>query len=201
MNLEETAAVLAKAAGFDNRSVGDANVLAWHEIIGDLDVRDCLRAITLHHTDSTEYLMPAHVRRIAERVRSERQEIDFRDQQHRELEAYRSQAGPLIDRSQEIQDFVHQVRDVLPEGNVEALHPRREFWRREHTAYQRQLTAEPNPFFDPDLEPVGTWEASKHPPAGAWWEDDAKREVDAVEMLAKAGRLRRRRPEPAGEPS
>lgn len=193
MNLVETGAVLAKAAGFDNRTVGDANILAWHEVLGDLDVRDCLRAITLHHSDSTEYLMPAHIRRIAEKVRSDRQEIEFRDQQHRELEAYRAQAGPLVDRSQDIQDFVHQVRDVLPEGSIEALHPRREFWRREHQAYQRQITAEPNPDFDPAMEPIGTWEASKQEPAGAWWEDDAKREASAVEILAKAGRLRRRK--------
>lgn len=192
MNLEETAAVLAKAAGFDNRTVGDANVLAWHEILGELDIRDCLRAITLHHSDSTEYLMPAHVRRIAEKVRSERQELEFRDQQHRELEAYRADAGALTDRSEEIQAFVAEVRGVLPEGDIEALFPRREHWRREYQTYQRQITAEPNPDFNPDLEPIGSWQASKLPPPGAWWENEAEREADARRLLAEANRLRPR---------
>jgi hypothetical protein len=193
MNLEETTAVLAKAASFDNRTVGAVNVMAWHEIIGELDIRDCLRAITLHHSDSTEYLMPAHVRRIAEKVRSERQELEFRDQQHRELEAYRANAGALTDRSEEIQAFVAEVRDVLPEGSVEALHPRREFWRREHQAWMHQVTAEPNPDFDPDKVPIVSWQASKLPPPGEWWENDAEREAHARKLLADAGRLKPRR--------
>lgn len=154
MNLEETGAVLAKAAGFDNRSVGPANVLAWHEVIGDLRVDDCLRAITLHHRSSTEYLMPVHVRRLAEDVRRDRQQLELEHERRLELESYAATAGPLTDRSEEIQDFVHQVRDALPEGSPEVLHPRREHWRREHTAYVRQVTAEPNPDFDPAMQAI-----------------------------------------------
>jgi hypothetical protein len=195
MNLEETSAVLGKAAGFDNRTIGQANLLAWHEVLGDLDVRDCLNAIAQHHRESTEYLMPAHVRRIAEKLRTERRDRESRDEQHRQLEAYAATAGPLTDRSKEIRAFVDQVRSALPDGDLEALAPRHEYWRREHQAYQRQLTAEPNPDFDPGMAPVATWQASKHPPAGAWWEDDAKREANAVEILGLAGRLRPRRAE------
>jgi hypothetical protein len=151
MNLEETAAVLAKAAGYDNRTIGDANVLAWHEALGDLDIRDCLTAIAQHHRESTEYLMPVHIRRIAANLRHGRQELDFRQQQHRELEAYRATAGPLTDRSADILALVALVRSVLPEGNVEALYPRREYWRREHQAYRRQANATPNPAYRPRL--------------------------------------------------
>lgn len=193
MNLEETGAVLAKAAGFDNRTVGPANVLAWHEVLGDLNVHDCLRAITLHHRASTEYLMPAHIRRLAEDVRRDRQDQELEAERRLELEAYAATAGPLTDRSAEIQNFVHQVRDTLPEGNAEALHPRREHWRREHTAYVRQVTAEPNPDFDPAMQAIPVWQASKHPPAGAWWEDETQREKHSRELLAEAGRLHRKR--------
>ena len=193
MNLEETGAVLAKAAGFDNRSVGPANVLAWHEVIGDLRVDDCLRAITLHHRSSTEYLMPVHVRRLAEDVRRDRQQLELEHERRLELESYAATAGPLTDRSEEIQDFVHQVRDALPEGSPEVLHPRREHWRREHTAYVRQVTAEPNPDFDPAMQAIPVWQASKHPPAGAWWEDEVQREKPSRELLAEAGRLHRKR--------
>lgn len=194
MNLEEIGAVLAKAAGYDNRTIGQGNMLAWHEAIGDLRLDDCLQAIALHHRSSTEYLMPVHVRRLAQDVRHERQERELEAQQRLELDAYAINAGPLVDRSEDIQQFVNQVRDDLPEGHPEALHPRREFWRREYTAYQRQQNGEPNPHFDPTMQPVRTWQASKHPAEGAWWEDTEKRERHAKTLLGEAGRLHRPQP-------
>jgi hypothetical protein len=69
MNLQETAAVLAKAAAYDNRNVGEANVRAWHEALGDLALADCLAAVAQHHRTSTDYLMPAHIRRLVEEAR------------------------------------------------------------------------------------------------------------------------------------
>ncbi|GEM_PF-2611448 len=193
MNIEQTANVLAKAAAIDNRNQSDAAILAWHEIIGDLDYRDALNAVAQHRRESDAYLMPVHIRRIAEKLRAERQDREHRERQHRELEAYAATAGPLTDRSAEIRAFVDQVRDVLPDGDIEALAPRHEHWRREHQAFQRQLTAEPNPHFDPGMAPVATWQASKHPPGGAWWENEAQREASAVEILASANRLHPRR--------
>lgn len=193
MNLEEIGALLAKAAGYDNRTIGQGNVLAWHEALGDLRLDDCLQAVTLHHRTSTEYLMPVHIRRHAAEVRRERQDRELEAERRLELEAYAAGAGPLTDRSAEIQNFVHQVRDALPEGQSEALNPRREFWRREYTAYQRQQDAEPNPHFDPTMQPIQTWQASKHPPAGAWWEDEVQREKHSRALLAEAGRLHRKR--------
>jgi hypothetical protein len=192
MNLEQAGAVLAKAAAFDNRTIGDANLLAWHEILGDLDVDDCLDAISQHHRESTDYLMPAHVRRIALKLRKDRNE------QQRQLEQRQAIAasfanGPLADRSAEIQAFVRQTYQALPDGDTEALAPRHEHWRREHQAWQRQQDAEPNPDFVPGAAPVTTWQASKRPAAGAWWEDDTAREASARELLAEAGRLYPRR--------
>lgn len=191
MNLEETGALLAKAAGYDNRTIGQGNVLAWHEALGDLRIDDCLTAVAQHHRTSTEYLMPAHVRRLAEEVRRERQDRELENERRLELAAYAEHAGPLTDRSQELQDFMHEARYALPDGDIEALHPRREYWRREHTAYQRQVNGEPNPHFDPTMGPVPTWQASKHPPEGAWWEDAEKRERHSKVLLAEAGRLHR----------
>lgn len=37
------------------------------------------------------------------------------------------------------------------------------------------------------------WQRSKGEPQPAWWQDDAQREADAIELLAAAGRLPRRR--------
>lgn len=201
MNIEQTAVILAKVAALDNRHDSDSAILAWHEVICDLDYTDALRAVAIHRMESTEYLMPAHVRSIVARLRKERGDRERGDDRQRELEDYATQAGPLGDRSAEIQGFVSEVREVLPEGNVEALAPRREFWRREQTAFQRQANAEPNPLWDPTMGPASTWQASKHPPQGAWWEDPARREADACKVLSMAGRLRRKRAEQTEEAS
>jgi hypothetical protein len=149
MNLGEAAAVLAKAAGYDNRTVGDANVMAWHEALGDLDLADALQAIAIHHRTSTDYLMPVHIRRLVADIRRERYQHELADEQRNVLEAYAANAGPLTDRSEEIRAFVAGVRSDLPEGDKWALNPRKEEWRRQHIAYVRQRDAEPNPHYRP----------------------------------------------------
>lgn len=73
MNIQQAAAVLAKAAAVDNRDVGEANVMAWHEVIGDIDYRDALDAVTRHRTENPGvYLEPGHIRRLAKLIRDER---------------------------------------------------------------------------------------------------------------------------------
>jgi hypothetical protein len=192
MNLEQTAAILAKVAALDGRNDTDSAILAWHEVIADLDYQDALRAVAMHRMESTEYLMPVHVRQLVARIRSERGDADRRGERQRELDAYAAQAGPLADRSEEIQEFVGDVRDVLPEGNVRALFPRREAWKREQQARTRP-DAEPNPLWDPTIGPASTWQRSKGKPVGAWWENEAEREADSRKILHLAGRLKRRR--------
>lgn len=72
MNLEETARVLAWAAAFDRRTIGEADVRAWHETVNDLDVTDALTAVTRWYREHTEWLMPAHLRTAVREVRSDR---------------------------------------------------------------------------------------------------------------------------------
>ncbi|WP_329520529.1 hypothetical protein [Spirillospora sp. NBC_01491] len=64
--------LLSLAAARDRRTIGRADVLAWHDDIGDLPLDDCREAIGIHFRESTEWLLPAHVRRIAKRLRDER---------------------------------------------------------------------------------------------------------------------------------
>lgn len=74
MNIEQVSHVLAKAAAVDNRDVGRAAVLAWNEVIGDLDFEDALAAVTRHRRESPGvYLEPGHIRRIARIIREERE--------------------------------------------------------------------------------------------------------------------------------
>lgn len=192
MNLDEASRVLAKAAGFDRRTVGQADVLAWQEALNDIPVDDALQAVTVHYRDTTDWLMPAHVRRHAATIDRDRRRAARELDEHQAIEAYRGQAGPLTDRRAEIRDFVGQVREVLPEGDREALHPRRTAWEREHEAFQRQQGAEPNPNYDPTLDAPPPWQVNAGTENGAWWEDDRARERHAQELLSAAGRLRPR---------
>jgi len=64
--------VLAKAAAFDSRTVGEGDILAWAEAIGDLDIDDALAAVTRHYRDSADWLKPVHVRRHVQAIARER---------------------------------------------------------------------------------------------------------------------------------
>lgn len=72
MNVEQTAALLAKIKLGDNREVTELVIMEWHDTIGHLPYEDAVDAVRVHRRDSTEYLMPAHVARIVAQ-RSERQ--------------------------------------------------------------------------------------------------------------------------------
>lgn len=63
MSPADTGRVLAKAQLLDGRRPRpeEADVAAWHEIIGRFTLADCLAAVTQHYGRSTEWLTPAHV--------------------------------------------------------------------------------------------------------------------------------------------
>jgi hypothetical protein len=64
--------LLTLAAAFDRRTIGRADALAWADALHDLDPRDCADAIRTHFRESTEYLMPVHVRTGVKAIRAER---------------------------------------------------------------------------------------------------------------------------------
>ena len=72
MNAEETGHVLAKCASYDRRKIGDADVLAWYQAIGDLACDDCIAAVIAHYSDTTDWIMPAHIRRRVYAIRNKR---------------------------------------------------------------------------------------------------------------------------------
>ena len=73
MNVEEAGKLLALAALYDNRKVGVPDVMAWHRAIGDLPYADAEAAVVEHYgSDSTERLMPGHVRRRVKAMRADR---------------------------------------------------------------------------------------------------------------------------------
>lgn len=71
MNRTQTAQLLAKISAFDQRTVGDADVAAWHEALSDLPFDLASQAVSHWHghTETTRRMMPANVRRVADDMR------------------------------------------------------------------------------------------------------------------------------------
>lgn len=76
MTPEEAALLLAGAAMFDYRKVEKADALAWHHVLGDLDYDDAIEAVRRHYAESTERLMPAHVRQGVRAIREDRRRLE-----------------------------------------------------------------------------------------------------------------------------
>jgi hypothetical protein len=142
MNITGTASVLAKAAAYDRRTVGEADIMAWHEAIGDLDVVDALQAVAAHYRDSTDWLMPAHVRRIAADMDRGRRLAE----RQAAAEAERRPVAPPVttDRSREVRDA---VRAILPKGDPDKLRWGHKQWRELIRDEQRRREAIANPDF------------------------------------------------------
>lgn len=208
MTPEDVVDVLAKAAAFDQRTIGKADVLAWHEVIGDLDRDDALTAVARFYGTVTERrLMPGDVRTIVGEMQRERRrrrpEVvapgcyvpDPADRAKLVVSddgrsALSITDGTETDRSAEVKEFVAGVRDTLPEGDPDSLRFGHGHWRQEQTAWKRQQDAQPNPDFDPAMAHPGDWQRTGSPPPGAWWENEARREEHARVELDKLGRLR-----------
>ena len=85
MTLEETIDLLTVAAAYDKRTAGKSEAIAWHAAVGDLGFEDARAAVVGHYTDTTEWLMPAHVRRRVRDIRDRRLEATEIPEPPREL--------------------------------------------------------------------------------------------------------------------
>jgi len=62
VNAAEMGELLGFAASFDNRTVGDADIIAWLKAIGDLPFADAEAAVAAHYRNEPDKrLMPGHV--------------------------------------------------------------------------------------------------------------------------------------------
>jgi hypothetical protein len=71
-DLTETGKLLALIRTGDNRTVDQATIAFWHDVVGDLDLGDALEAVRRHRRASADYLLPAHVRAGVRGIRGER---------------------------------------------------------------------------------------------------------------------------------
>ena len=72
MNAEETGKILALAASYDRRKVGEAEIVGWHAAIGDLPFADSRAAVVAHYQETSDWLMPAHIRTRVKEARHQR---------------------------------------------------------------------------------------------------------------------------------
>ncbi len=179
MTPDQTATVLAKCASIDQRTIGRADVLAWHEIVGHLDHADALDAVKRWYAKTRDRIMPsdliAEVRAIgnerAEKTKHPVRELPSRFETDEE-------------RNQRIANGVAILADhwKAPEGppvsdthGQALLRARRERGKREVPGQRgsrvggRQVTM-------PKLPP---------PP----WADPAAAERQAIEALHQAGKV------------
>jgi hypothetical protein len=61
VNIAEAADVLAMAAAFDSRTVGKADILAWHAVIGHLEPSEARDAVVAHYSETRDRIMPVDV--------------------------------------------------------------------------------------------------------------------------------------------
>lgn len=154
MTPADIARVLAKAAAFDQRTVGEADILAWYDAIGDLDPTDALEAVSRHYRESTDRLMPAHIRRIAAQLVRERHRIEREQRDRLAIEATASAAVPTQDRRADVDDLLGKLRDRLGPSDPNVL--RRTEWVRTEKRRQRANDAGPNPHYT-GPPPPGGW--------------------------------------------
>jgi hypothetical protein len=93
--------LLAFAAVYDARKVGDADIIAWLHAIGDLPFDDSRAAVAAHYGEVTDRLMPAHVRgrvKSARRDRLAREVMPAPDADPDSSQSYRAALAAAIRR-------------------------------------------------------------------------------------------------------
>ncbi len=68
--------VLTLAASYDQRTIGEADALAWAKALGDINQDDACDAVTEHYRNETRRLMPADVLAGVRRIRNARLAAD-----------------------------------------------------------------------------------------------------------------------------
>lgn len=150
MTPADAARVLAKAAAYDARTIGDADVMAWSEALADVNPADALAAVTRHYQANDTRLMPVHVLRIADEIRRERIRRADSARATAAIEAQRAEHPPVgvRNRSADVERLIAQVRVGLPDTGREAIRPREVEWERQRRLHDRPAP-EPNPLYDP----------------------------------------------------
>lgn len=69
MTPSQVAELLTMASAFDRRTVGEADVIAWHLVLKDVDYAQAQAAVAAHYSDTRDWIMPADIRQRVRRTR------------------------------------------------------------------------------------------------------------------------------------
>ena len=72
MTPADIARLLGMCSAYDQRTVGQADITAWHHALGDLAVERAAEAVVEHYRNSRDRIMPADVRRLAREIGNRR---------------------------------------------------------------------------------------------------------------------------------
>lgn len=124
MKPEDAPRLLAMAAARDNRKRNDAMALAWYQDLGDLDFDLAVEAMNRHYRTSTEYLMPVHIRQLADEIDRDRRRAarEAREAAEKEAERLALEAAPRTDRSRELAEGIRAI--VAARATPDAAHER-----------------------------------------------------------------------------
>jgi hypothetical protein len=94
MNHADALEVLAVAAAFDRRTVGESDGMAWSVALPNTDMQQAKDAVIQHYTRTDAWVMPSHILAIVAEVNRERERIlppvtpprDLADEPAREIE-------------------------------------------------------------------------------------------------------------------
>lgn len=112
--LEHTAAILAKIAAVDRRIVGEVEIMAWHEVLGDLDPNDCLAAVATLRKETDEWLMPVHIRRVVADIEKRRL---YRKRQEVLARMQAPDGTPMVDPSRQDKEDLARLDQLLGISN------------------------------------------------------------------------------------
>lgn len=72
MNASETALLLSLAAAFDQRTIGEADVLAWADLLAGVAYPDAQAVVKAHYATKRDRVMPVDVIDGVRKIRAER---------------------------------------------------------------------------------------------------------------------------------
>lgn len=178
MTPDQTKAVLAKCAAYDQRTVGHTDVLAWHDAIGDLDYTDALTAVTRYYRDNRDRIYPADVRQQVLAIRNDRAQT-----QPHEIRALPSRFEADAIRDQRVRENVARLAEAWSTPTEASGDPHAAALARAKRERRERGTKPPAPKQRRDAKPI---DLAKIP--GPAWADPDARERAAVAALHDSNR-------------
>jgi hypothetical protein len=137
MTPDEVAVVLSKASAFDQRTIGEADVMAWHEVLADIPVDDALQAVTDHYRENATRLWPADLRRLATQIDHKRRGAIRRAELAAAQEPRALPAGPAD--PERVSKLIGEVVAALPVTDSDRIRE-----RAKHRAHKERGRPEPD---------------------------------------------------------